>query len=133
MNAHLHSLTFPPEAECEPILEAAAHALFAEIRSSAARLEDAKAEALRLITADVASGALSSADAERIIREHRLRQEPYRVPVDVPYTAAFERDLVGQIGFWDKHVIRENLRIGSITRSQAEGFFVRLGFDAAAV
>ena len=123
----------PNSDDCDPVQENAATSLFREIKASAAQLENAKAESLRLIAADVASGAMSEGEAEGLIKAHRLRAKLYSPPVDVPYTSDFERSMVEQIDSWDKYLIREHLRIGTITRSDAESLFIRLGFDAAAV
>ena len=121
------------QAECDPILAEAADSLFAAIKSTSAQLDGAKGEALRLIGAGVMAGVIHDDDAEKLIISHRLRPEPYRVPLDVPYTLAFERRLVEEVDLWDKFLIREQLRRGSITRSEAETFFVDLGFDPAVV
>src|SRR4051794_6555162 len=97
--------------EINPVFDRAAGVLFADLRNISAELEDAKAEALRLITADVAAGVLETDQAEQLIRMNRLRPPPYRPPVDAPYTPAFEQRMIAEVDDWSRWLMREHLRM----------------------
>jgi hypothetical protein len=62
-------------------------------------------------------------------------REVYRPPpiTEPAYTPQFERVLIEEIDGWAKYIIRERLRLGTITRATAQEIFSRLSFDPATV
>jgi hypothetical protein len=131
MNAPVLRTTVAPEID--PVLDRAAGMLFADLRIISGELEAAKAEALRLITADVAAGVLETDQAEELIRTNRLRPQAYRPPVETPYTPAFEQRMIAIVDGWSRFLVREHLRLGHISQAEAEEYFRGLGFDPAGV